>query len=165
MMFLFSFIFPFISLFVSPVISPEVTYLIAPTTVPLATRTPTLALTPTRKPTARPTRTPTPIFSFSAPTGEQLDGWFNSYSSYYGVDRNKLWLLAVCESQLNYNASSRDYVGLYQFAAASWITTRKQMNLNHDPALRYNPEESIRTAAFKISKSGFAPWPYCSGKL
>jgi hypothetical protein len=35
------------------------------------------------------------------------------------------------------------------------------MNLDPNPELRFNPEEAIKTAAFKISTVGFSPWPNC----
>ena len=35
------------------------------------------------------------------------------------------------------------------------------MNMDPNPELRFHPEEAIRTAAFKISTAGLAPWPNC----
>jgi len=54
-----------------------------------------------------------------------------------------------------------DYGGLYQFATNTWKTTRQKMNMDPHPDLRFNPEEAIRTAAFKISTVGLSPWPNC----
>jgi len=36
------------------------------------------------------------------------------------------------------------------------------MGLDDDPNIRYNPEESIKTAAFKLSVNGTGIWPNCS---
>jgi len=148
----------------------------APTSTPTATLTPTLAptntITPTPSPSPKPTHTPTPTPSptpMPPPAGGpatsgQLDEWFTKYSNQYSVDRQKLWNVAVCESKLKTNATNGDYGGLYQFTAHTWETTRRAMNLDPNPELRFNPEEAIRTAAFKISTVGLSPWPACGKK-
>jgi soluble lytic murein transglycosylase-like protein len=69
--------------------------------------------------------------------------------------------IAVCESKLNPYARSLDYGGLYQFSTNTWINTRRTMNLDQNPDLRFNPEESIKTAAFKISTGGINAWQNC----
>jgi hypothetical protein len=53
------------------------------------------------------------------------------------------------------------YGGLFQFSSSTWISTRQAMNLDTNTELRFNPEEAIRTAAFKISTMGLSPWPNC----
>lgn len=70
--------------------------------------------------------------------------------------------MAVCESNLKPHAKNGDYGGLYQFSARTWKSTRQAMNLDTDPNLRFNPEEAIKTAAFKISTSGLSAWPNCN---
>jgi hypothetical protein len=70
--------------------------------------------------------------------------------------------MAVCESNLKPQATNGDYAGLYQFSSRTWKSTRQAMNLDNDPVLRFNPEESIKTAAFKISTSGLSAWPNCN---
>jgi len=127
--------------------------------------TPSPTLTPTLTPTPRPTSTPKPTQTPS-PTpipvsAGQLDGWFSNYANYYGIDRQKFWLTAVCESKLRVNAVNRDYAGLFQFSANTWRSVRSRMGLDPDPSLRFNPEESIRTAAYKIARDGYAAWPNC----
>lgn len=114
--------------------------------------------TPTPTPTLSPTPTPIPV------TAEQLDGWFTKYAGEYSIDRSKLWNIAVCESSLRPNARNGLYGGLYQYSASTWKTTRLRMNTDSNPDLRFNPEESIRTAAFHYSISGTSPWPNCGKK-
>jgi hypothetical protein len=126
-----------------------------PTSTPTPTETPTPR--PTKKPTPKPTPTPTPYPVTSA----QLEEWFTKYANYYSIERKKLWLMAVCESELRPNARSGIYGGLYQFSGSTWRSTRAQMNVDPDPQLRFNPEEAIKTAAFKISTSGLSAWPNC----
>ncbi len=94
-------------------------------------------------------------------TGSQLDNWFTHYANFYSIDRQKLWSVAVCESGLRVSAVNGDYAGLFQFSPSTWIAVRLRMNMPHDPALRFNPEESIRTAAFKMSQNGYGAWPNC----
>lgn len=126
------------------------------TPTPQPTITPTnTPIPPTSTPTILPTVTPIPI------TSQQFDQWFTNYSHQYSIDRQKLWLIAVCESNLKPNARNGDYIGLYQFSKNTWISTRGQMNQDPNPDLRYNPEESIKTAAFKISTVGLSAWPHC----
>ena len=141
---------------VSP--SPTETPPPTPTQSPSPIPSPTETSTPT--PTLTPTQTPTPTTPPATP-GE-LDAWFTKYSSEYSIDRTKLWNIAVCESGLNMNAKNGDYGGLYQFASGTWQRTRSAMNVDGNTDLRFNPEEAIKTAAFKISVSGYASWPNCS---
>lgn len=111
---------------------------------------------PTRKPTSTPTITTIPI-----PAGT-LEDWFSKYASKESIDRESLKRIAVCESGLNANARYRDYGGLFQFSTSSWTSTRTNMNLSIDPNLRYNPEEAIKTAAFKVATEGIHAWPNCN---
>ncbi|OGG11742.1 hypothetical protein A2Z00_01425 [Candidatus Gottesmanbacteria bacterium RBG_13_45_10] len=128
------------------------------TPTPTPTPTPKPTPTPTPKPTPTPTPTPTPI----PVTSEQLDSWFTKYSNLYSVDRSLLWRIAVCESRLKPGAVNGDYAGLFQFGPLTWIGTRTAMNMDPNPDLRFNPEEAIRTAAFKLATPrGSKPWPYC----
>jgi len=142
-----------------------------PTLLPTATLTPTETptstetITPSPKPTITPTPTPNPTATpkpTAVPaTSEQLEEWFEKYSSEYSVSKDKLRAIAVCESNLKTNAVNGDYAGLYQFSKNAWLSTRKAMNLESDLNLRFNPEESIKTAAFKIAGGGIGSWPNC----
>lgn len=141
------------------VISPTPT----PAPIPTVTPTPTVSPKPTPTATPKPTSTPTPSPKPTPipVTSAQLDTWFTVYSNHYSIDRQKLWNIAVCESGLRSNASNGMYGGLFQFSPVSWINTRTAMSLDTNPDLRFNPEEAIRTAAFKISKAGLSAWPNC----
>lgn len=112
--------------------------------------------TPTKRPTPTPTITPTRI-----PVGA-LEDFFAKYSKEQSVDRELLKRIAVCESGLNPNAIYGNYGGLFQFSENSWMTARRMMNLDTNPSLRFNPEEAIKTAAFKLAIGGRAAWPNCN---
>jgi len=116
---------------------------------------------PSPSPTPKPTPKPSPSPSPSPVTAQQLDDWFTSFSNHFSIDRSKLWTVAVCESGLNPNARNGDYAGLFQFSSGTWRSTRAAMNLDGNPQLRFNPQEAIKTAAFKISTVGLSAWPNC----
>jgi hypothetical protein len=91
----------------------------------------------------------------------QLEEWFTKYANKESVNRDLLKKIAVCESGLNIRATNGIYGGLYQFSANTWISTRQAMNMNTDQNLRFNAEEAIRTAAFRIATLGDRAWPNC----
>lgn len=133
---------------VEPIASP------AATPFPKPKLTPTLAVTPT--PTPTPRATPRVLY-----TPQMIDGYFEKYSSQYNVDRNLLRKIAVCESGYNTYAANGIYKGMYQFDAGTWIAARQRMGQDTNPELRFNPEEAIKTAAFKLSKNEAYAWPKC----
>ncbi len=139
-----------------PVSKPSPTPTYTPTPTP--TNTPTPTMTPTPTPTEIPTPTPTPL-PVLAPA--DIDGLFTRFSQEYSVDQEQLKKIARCEAGFNSNAENGDYVGMFQFATSSWIGTRNAMNLDPNPDLRRSAEESIKTAAFKISRGGINAWPSC----
>lgn len=108
-------------------------------------------------------RAPEPI---AAPVN--LDSWFRKYADEFGVDESLLKKIAKCESGFNPTAgsgqvpSAGSYGGMFQYAASTWSSTRQQMDLDPNPDLRFNAEESIKTSAFKISRGGQSSWPVCS---
>lgn len=98
-------------------------------------------------------------------TGESpndLESLFEKYSSEYKVDKNLLKRIADCESEFNPQAINGSYGGLYQFTTSTWAVTRKSMGMSEDEKERFNAEEAIRTAAFKISRGGLSAWPNCA---
>lgn len=112
---------------------------------------------------------PTPVVvAKSAPTfaPSDLDGLFETYGAQYGVSATMLKHIAICESGLRPEALSRNglYGGLFQFVSSTWSSNRKAMGEDPDPALRFNAEEAIKTAAFKISRDGVGAWPVCGRK-
>lgn len=91
----------------------------------------------------------------------ELENWFNHYATTYGVAVETLKSIAKCESGFNAAAVNGKYVGLFQFAPSTWVTNRKAMGLDTNESLRTNPEEAIRTAAFKIGRDGTGAWASC----
>jgi Transglycosylase-like domain len=134
-----------------------------PTNTPTPTQTPTPTFTPTPTPTPKPTPSPTlsPTPTPIPITGAQLDEWFTKYANHYSVDRERLRRIAICESNLRPAAVNGPYVGMYQFGPTTWKAVRGRMNADPTLSLRTNAEESIKTAAFKMSTDGNAAWPNC----
>lgn len=95
-----------------------------------------------------------------------LDALFVKYGQEYGVSSEVLKRIAQCESGLRPEALSKNglYGGLFQFVSSTWSSNRRAMGLDPDPALRFNAEEAIKTAAFKISQGGIGAWPHCGKK-
>lgn len=118
---------------------------------PVTTNSPKPTITPTPSPTATPD-------VWSPPEMEPL---FAQYAGQYNVDKNALERIANCESHFNPTAKNGDYLGMFQFATSSWQTNRNSMGVDPNPTLRTNIEESIKTAAFLMSRQGTKPWPSC----
>lgn len=89
------------------------------------------------------------------------DKLITKYAAAYGVDDQLMMRIAKCESGFNTAASNGPYGGMYQFHSQTWISNRTAMGLNPDPNLRFNAEEAIRTAAYKIARDGAGAWPVC----
>lgn len=98
-------------------------------------------------------------------SNSEYDYWFEKYGSEYGVSSSTLKRIAYCESKFRVGAVSGSYGGMYQYLASTWRSTRKSMGMNEDPNLRFNPEEAIRTTAFKIASGGIGAWPVCGKNL
>lgn len=121
--------------------------------------TPTAEKKPAAK-TATPSAKPVTL-----PPSE-LDILFEKYAAEYGLSAGVIKHIAKCESGLRPEALSSNglYGGLFQFVASTWSGNRKAMGLDPDPQLRFNAEEAIKTAAYKISKDGYGAWPVCGRK-
>lgn len=147
---------------ITPSATPEVTPTPTPTKTPKPTpkTTPTPILTPAATPT--PTPTPSPIVQAEPYDAIAL---VKKYSQEYGINEQTLFVIGQCESGFNPTSVNGPYAGIYQFHYSSWSSTRNSMGLDPNPDLRFNPEESIRTAAFKISRDGTGAWPACSSGL
>lgn len=141
--------------------TPLPTFTPTPTSTPTPTPTPTNTPTPTATPL--PTATPTPTVYIPPAAPAEIDEFFKRYAAEFAVDENQLRKIAVCES--GYNATSHnttyDYAGMFQFSRDTWIGTRTQMSADPNPDLRFSAEESIKTAAFKISRGGQNAWRNC----
>lgn len=117
--------------------------------------TPTFTLTPT--PTTVPKATKVP--AVSAPV--TFDELFNRYGAIYGIDPAVLKKIADCESGFDPNQITGDYTGLFQFGSIPWQEARGRLGANPDLSLRFNAEESIRTAAHEIQFKGTSGWSDC----
>ena len=143
---------------------------VTPTPSPTQTPTPTLTPTPSAtllRPKATegqapmPTLTPTPTSTPTPLPSSSYDEYFDEYSGQYGVDKNQLKKIAICESGINPGAANGDYGGMYQFTTETWVNARTQMGADTNPNLRFGAKESIETAAFKISQNGVNAWVNC----
>ncbi len=120
---------------------------------------PSIKLTVTPTPILIPTPTATP--TLPNPDHQTIDQWFQEYAQEFGVDIHLLRKIAVCESGYRIEATNGEYGGMFQFHRNTWISTRNQMGLDSNPDLRFNAQEAIRTAAWKISREGARAWPNC----
>lgn len=132
----------------------KVTATPTPTSTPASTPTPI----PTDTSAPEPTTTPTP---WPALSSADLEALFQKYSDQYAVAKDLLKRIAACESGFNSQADTGVYVGMFQFASATWINARNSMGLDPNPDLRKNPEESIRTAASMIQRGQQNAWKNC----
>jgi len=112
---------------------------------------------------------PTPTVKISQVKREKLADdklfeLFEKYAKQYNVDCNLLIKIARCESGFNQAAVNGPYGGMFQFLASTWVSNRALMGLDPNPDLRFEAEESIKTAGFKISRDGSGAWPVCSRK-
>lgn len=120
-----------------------------------------VAETAAKVPSVAPTTTPQPQ---AVPT--EVLALIDKYSAEYGVDRNAMIVIAKCESGFDPAAlGSGIYGGLYQFITGTWVSNRNAMGLDPNPDLRFNAEEAVKTAAFKMSRDGFGAWPVCGRKV
>lgn len=103
----------------------------------------------------------------ATPKPSNLDTLYTTYAEQYGIAPSTLQIIANCESGHNPSALSRNglYGGLFQFATPTWQSNRKAMGLDPNPELRFNAEEAIKTAAFKIARDGVGAWPHCGKKV
>lgn len=149
----------------NPEPSPSPTQTSKPSVLPTATMTPIVSPSPSTTPTPSPQVQALAVSATATPdvwSPSSLEPFFAQYAGAYGVDKNALERIANCESHFNPSAKNGDYLGIFQFSTGTWAANRTLMGMDTNPALRANVEESIRTAAFLISKRGTSPWPACS---
>ena len=77
------------------------------------------------------------------------------------MSKDLLKKIAFCESGMNPNSTNGPYGGMYQFTVETWQATRGLMGVDTNPDLRFNAEEAIETAAFKIANKGEQAWKNC----
>lgn len=90
---------------------------------------------------------------------------YQKYGAEYGVDPVIMQKIASCESGERADATNGPYGGMFQFVASTWSSNRKAMGEDPNPDLRFDAEEAVKTAAFKMSRDGFGAWPACSRKV
>lgn len=135
---------------------------------PPDTPTPTNTPTPTPTDTPTPTATPTPLPAGrqgvpTVTTSQDLESLFTKYADEYHIDKERLKHIAACESGFNTQANYNNlYLGMFQFSEGAWTTVRSSMGLSTDQELRKNAEESIRSAAFMLSRGQENAWPSCN---
>jgi resuscitation-promoting factor RpfB len=125
---------------------------------PLPEFVPTPAPKPVIKPVVAVKAAPVPQY-----TGNVADT-ITRYAQQFGVNASIMLSIAHCESGFRPNAANGPYAGIFQFNSSTWASNRLAMGLSPDPALRNNPEEAAKTAAFKMARDGFGAWPACSRK-
>jgi len=147
----------------APTVKGVFTFFASPTatSTPTPTFTPTPTLTPTPTSTPTPTVTPTPTFTPTPMPETAYEDYFNQYSNQYSVDKNLLKKIAYCESRMGPGASNGPYAGLFQFTEETWRVTRAEMRKDPNPDLRFGVQESIETAAYKLSRGGENAWRNC----
>ena len=131
------------------------------TPIPEAAITAAPSPKPTVKPEATPAPTKTPAAVLPASDYEPL---FEKWAVHFGIDINLLKHIARCESRFNPGAVGGIYGGMYQFSASTWKSTRIAMDHDPDPNLRFDANEAIKTAAFKIANGGQSAWKNCLPK-
>lgn len=122
-------------------------------------------IVPTKTPTAIPTAfpSPTPILVAKADIPQSdFDALIDQYAVSAGVDSRIMKIIAKCESGFRPNATNGPYAGMYQFISSTWISNRRAMGEDPNPDLRFNAEEAIKTAAYKMGRDGYSAWPVCS---
>ncbi len=97
------------------------------------------------------------------PAPADLENWFNLYATANNIEVDLLKRIAYCESHYHAGSISKNgtYAGMYQYSASTWASTRNAMGLDPNPDLRLNPEEAIKTSAWKIAHGGLGAWPHC----
>ena len=144
-----------------PTSPPTPTLIPTLTNIPTPSPTPTLTPIPTNTPTPIPTLTPVPTTLPTVFPTTSFESYFDQYSAQYQANEELLKKIAQCESGMSPSNVNGPYGGLYQFMIQTWQVTRNQMGLDANPDLRFNPEEAIKTAAFKIANGGQIAWKNC----
>lgn len=94
-------------------------------------------------------------------TGE-VEMIIEKWAGEYGVSPAIMKKIARCESGFAPNATNGTYGGIFQFSETTWVSTRALMAENTNPELRFDANESAKTAAFKMAKDGFGAWENCA---
>lgn len=141
--------------------SPATTKEPEPTIIQKPTETPT----PLPKEEQLPNHPQTALYEIQKPSApEDIHQLIERYSSEYGANKDMMIIIAKCESGFRAEATNGSFAGIYQFLGSTWKSNRNAMGLDPNPDLRFNAEESVKTAAFKMGRDGYGAWPVCSKK-
>ena len=132
---------------------------IEPNEEQIVSKQPQIATSTYVMPKPTPTNTSKPVVG-----PVELEILVDMYAGTYGVRKDIMMIIMKCESGFNPSATNGSFGGLFQFMSSTWISNRKAMGLDPNPQLRFNAEEAIRTAAFKMGRDGYGAWPACSTK-
>jgi len=110
---------------------------------------------------ATPTSTPLLPVSSTVVSKADINLLIERYAVEFHVESGILRHLAECESGFNPLAVNKSRVGLYQFSPSIWRSNRNEMGTDSNLDLRYDASESIRTAAYILSKGKRWVWPVC----
>jgi hypothetical protein len=141
------------------ILIPTPTVFLKPTATPtIPLPTPTVFFMPTDAPTPFPAFAPTAVPQAAIIIASDLESLFSKYADMYHADKEQLKRVARCESNFNNGATNGIYLGMFQFAAQTWINNRIVLGLDTNPDLRMNAEEAIRTAAFMFGHGHASAW-------
>lgn len=101
------------------------------------------------------------ITSYKVTPPEEINVLIDKYAQEFGANPDLMKSIAKCESRFRAEAVNGSFGGMYQFLASTWSSNRNAMGLDPNPDLRFNAEEAIRTAAFKMGRDGYGAWPSC----
>lgn len=104
------------------------------------------------------------ILAKPQPTREEILNMISAYGNYYDIDVNLLRHIAFCETRYRPLATNGKHAGLYQFSPTTWQAVRGRMGLDPNPDLRFDAEQAVKTAAYKIQEGDPWAWAHCSGK-
>lgn len=120
---------------------------------------------PTPRPAPKPVEVASiTVTSYKVTPPEEVNALIDKYALEYRADPILMKSIAKCESGFRAEAVNGGFGGMYQFLASTWSSNRRAMGLDPNPDLRFNAEEAVRTAAFKMGRDGYGAWPACYQK-
>lgn len=94
-------------------------------------------------------------------TPEDVSNLIDRYADEFHANPSIMKSIARCESGFRPEAVNGNFGGMFQFLPSTWSSNRKAMGLDPNPELRFNAEEAVKTAAFKMGRDGYGAWPAC----
>lgn len=148
------------------IVTPSVEIIASPSamTILLASPSATVIASPSAKVSIKLTPSPTKIKAKPTPivaASQEVNEFIERFAAQYGVDKNVLRHVAICESGFNSGATNGPYAGLYQFGTNTWQNIRKEIGEDTNPDLRYVAKDAVQTAAYALAKGRGGMWPNC----